>query len=297
MGNTWFVARYNAASLEPELLGLPQEMLEMLLLHLDLPSALALASTCSLLRGTLTQPRVWRGILQRAATRHLTKDTVGRAGALLAASGKSESLLLELTDNICQCFPQTLRQGLRAWSIRVLCPGHPEGHSVSPAGFLRLARAERASGCSRHPVVEVFLLNLAMAGPLLLALGAQAARQKEPVARLLVQGDGIVCRTREEGVAMAALLRKCRMWMAHHVTMEGEAGEEAWAGLAEAMGRGVVDELYVTKAVRERARGGDFTAVRGMAYGIAANWRKMKAMFGLPLSEEEEDGEEEIREI
>jgi hypothetical protein len=191
---------------------------------------------------------------------------VDQAVAFLTNAHESEVMVQELIEAICENHPAT---GRTLDEIGVRFSQWPKLHSVSPAGFLLLARAEEAVGGDGLSVETVTMPFKDIPGPLLLALGRMAARQQEPVGGLEVVG-GMFCTTREEGEAMAALLGRCTEWWVGELGLMEEVGPEAWAGLAKAVGRGAIYQLVTVKELLARVGREQVRAVWG---GTGLHWR------------------------
>ena len=83
-----------------------------------------------------------------------------------------------------------------------------------------------------------------------------------------LRGEGIVlelwghcCDTKEEGMELVFLLRRCSSWLMKELELGTEVGGQTWAGLAREVARGSLEDLTLPKELLLRARREDLHVI------------------------------------
>ena len=271
---------------------LPAELLEQIFLLLETAEDMvSLASSSIRLHQVLCKPNIWRRLLAKAKmVIHVPPDKmkcplIPKMLDFLETAANSSELVALLHSAIC-----LLRPGVpQGSSVTVLLPLLPGPHTVSIEGLMLLALTGgegqgptiltvRVRGPGAHPVTvtgvrlhleegrRVLRVHKDEPAHLLGVLASLVSLQEEALRDLEVTGP-VLCRTEEEGRALAKLLESCTSWRLGVLILQGGVAREAWQGLGRAAGRGNLEEVRVKWEVVGRGRREDVRQLWGRTRG------------------------------
>ena len=231
-------------------LNLP-ELIEKLILLLDPLSAL-----CLLESHVIEKEILQKSLSCEAWNKLIRVSSYGGEGTLQAEDVKDlvkilklmelkepSTFLLPLLHLICETESGPSQRDFH--EVHLICPGHPEPHSVTPETFLLLEEVEGAFGTTEQTIRSIWgngndsswLLDMvpAFPEPFLLAISSRMSRQKEVVTLISFDGEIVI---ENEGSAQAfstLLLQAQEVFLMLASLKVGRAvGEEGWKQLAGA---------------------------------------------------------------
>ena len=257
-------------------MNLLEELLEKIILLLDPASAINFSLCATRIHGLLSNHITFLRILDKVqfkvadnnedveAKAQRTEDNqelVDNIRNFICTTADPGPLLARLQEIISLQFPskglagtwENKDAGTWDWmgdgAIVLEGPLHQPIH-VDTEGVLLLLRAREGL-----TLVSVGVgMNEFVGGGLLAALSSLAT--KTPERGLELQVFSLVAVTEEDGLALAQLLVGCGDWTVGYLSLYGQVGQEAWQGLAMAVGRGRVCGTVSTinQVIRRGAR-------------------------------------------
>jgi len=230
------------------------ELLETLFLSLDdLESTLSLARVVDQknLQRSMTS-KVWSklirqncpsaesGLLLGKYVRGLVREQdrlleatlkVKNLASILKLMKEPKDLLLDLLDVICERVPSILLPFGSCEQLQMVCPRHPDSHSVSPAGFLLLEEVERVLGTAEQRIESIEVGHLSE--QVLFAIVARMSRQQE--AAISIRICGSIKIESEKGAQAFYTLMSNQVEPGIGLKVLGSIGEGGWEALAKAM--------------------------------------------------------------
>ena len=261
------------------------ELLETLLPFLDASSTFNLAQSQyspekdSLFLGVLQRPLVWKRLIERVLPKsqddsweyqknmlQVQKSTVVFLTEILKMMFNSQvSLEIDLLLWICKGFPPCMGDfNTKLQLVHVshhLPPDQLWTHSVSPQGFTFLEMVESALGTKIQKIEKIQMQILK--DPVLMALSERASRQGRRISESRL--GRVWCYTKENAVALLALVRHSNNWEVCHLYVSGRVGLDGWNALREAVcSSGATNPLCVVNATLRsmaKARKEDLRAI------------------------------------
>ena len=244
------------------------ELLETLFLSLDLQSTLSLARLLDQenLQRSMTS-KVWSKLVSQNCPSVENGLLFGRFGTppkqqptaiererlqealhavknlanILKLMKEPKDLLLDLLDVICKRIPATAHSN----QLQMVCPRHPDPHSISPAGFLLLEEVEGILGTAEQRIesIEVGCLS----EQALSAIVSRMSRQQEAVTSIRIAHSLEI--DSEKGAQAFYNLMSSQVEPVIGVKVVGSIGAGGWEAVAKAMQLqpGVVGRLVTTR--------------------------------------------------
>ena len=181
---------------------------------------------------------------------------VKNLASILKLMKEPKDLLLDLLDVICERVPSIPS---RREQLQMVCPRHPDPHSVSPVGFLLLEEVERVLGTVEQRIESIEVGHLSE--QVLFAIVARMSRQQEAAISIRICGSIEI--ESEKGAQAFYTLMSNQVEPAIGLKVLGSIGEGGWEALAKAMQLqpDVVGHVVTSKTGLEEARKEDIKNV------------------------------------
>ena len=153
---------------------------------------------------------------------------VKNLASILKLMKESKDLLLDLLDVICERVPSIPS---RREQLQMVCPLHPDPHSVSPVGFLLLEEVERVLGTVEQRIESIEVGHLSE--QVLFAIVARMSRQQEAAISIRICGSIEI--ESEKGAQAFYTLMSNQVEPGIGLKVLGSIGEGGWEALAKAM--------------------------------------------------------------
>ena len=217
------------------------ELVEKLVSKLDPLSTLRLIQS-----GVMDKDILKKGLSLKAWSRIISRSSYGGEGLLQMEDVKDlvkvlrfleleepSIFLLPLLDLICKSRPAIPGLwGIPSNQVKMICPSHPDPHSITIEAFLMLEELEGSFGTAEQSVgsIKKFILN----EPLLSALSSRVARQREMLTS--VDSNHVFC---WNGAAISieafTTLLHAEKVDVKNLDIGGAIGRDGWHALARSL--------------------------------------------------------------
>ena len=249
------------------------ELLETLFLLLDLESTLSLAGLMDQenLQHSMTS-KVWSRLVRQNCPSVESGLALGgyvverdrlqeemhvakKLATILKLMKEPKDFLVDLLDVICERVPSTAHLN----QLQMVCPRHPDPHSISPAGFLLLEEVEGFLGTTEQRIESIEVTSLSEQA--LSAIVSRMFRQQEAVTSIRI--DHSIKIESEKGAQAIYNLMSSQVEPVIGVQVMGSIGEGGWEALGKAtqLQPGVVGRIMTSKASLAEARKEDVKKV------------------------------------
>ena len=186
------------------------------------------------------------------------KEVVKKLATILKLMKDRKDFLLDLLDVICERVPSIV-QLFHLNQLRMVCPRHPDPHSISSAGFLLLEEVEGVLETAEQRIESIEVTSLSEQA--LSAIVSRMSRQQEAVTSIRI-GHSVEIDS-EKGAQAFFNLMSSQVESEIGVKVMGSIGRGGWEALGNAtqLHPGVVGRIVTTKASLAEARKEDIKKV------------------------------------